>query len=415
MGSAASGEAGQGAEAAAEAAPGDGPAGAGEGVDGVSGDGVNGAARRGTKRSASGVERAAAGHTDDAEGERGGAAEAERAPAGDAGEVAGTAAGASAGGDGDDNEEERLRDEDADAPGDGNEEERLQDKDADARGGGPGDDAPDFEAMGVRALKAFLAARTVPLPAGALERADLARLCAAAQAAADPPDDDHACGICYALLARPHTAACCGKALCRACAFKALRRSPACPFCRAERASPASPDELAVDAATEEKLREVYGEAYAIREAQAAKDEEAIAEEIARQCTLPLFCLGDIDFEEGVAMVLHLFEPRYRWMAGRAIGEANVRGRAAMAAVSEADRTGGDGTGLFGLLTRGGFAEGALGRVVEIQRHRFNDDDTVDVLIVGRGEFVVRDIKAQAVAGAPRAPPLLVGVVEFVR
>lgn len=102
--------------------------------------------------------------------------------------------------------------------------------------------------------------------------------------------------------------------MCRTCAFKALRRNEACPYCRAPTARPQQLADLAVDQELEQVLETAEPKAYELRRNQADEEERTIAEALAAATrAVPLFYMGDIaGFEMDTATALHLFEPRYR-------------------------------------------------------------------------------------------------------
>ena len=78
-------------------------------------------------------------------------------------------------------------------------------------------------------------------------------------------------------------------------------------------------------------------------------------------------------------------------------------------ALQKAEEAGGEPR--FGLILRGGFADGATGRFALIHRHRFQPDGTLDILIVGGEGFTVDAVWTEHIPEFEGAPPLFVADV----
>lgn len=111
------------------------------------------------------------------------------------------------------------------------------------------------------------------------------------------------------------------------CAYKALHgRTAACPLCRSPQPSPQQPEDLRLAQSRADAIAARYPAEVLRERAEAAQAEREVFErELARRCEFQFFVMYAPSFGVRNASALHLFEPRYRWLAARAIAENDGR------------------------------------------------------------------------------------------
>ena len=129
---------------------------------------------------------------------------------------------------------------------------------------------------------------------------------------------------CVALTLR-----CCCLARSRLCAFKALHSQASgatCPLCRSPHAAPQKPSDLPLAQSQADSIAARYPAQLLKERADAASAEWAAFEEALKsRRELLFFIMRSPSFGVGSASALHLFEPRYCWLAARALEENEGR------------------------------------------------------------------------------------------
>ena len=128
----------------------------------------------------------------------------------------------------------------------------------------------------------------------------------------------------------------------RMCAFKALHnRAAGCPLCRSPHPRPQQPEDLVLAQSRADAIACQYPPELLKERAEAAQAErEAFERELASQRELLFFVMRAPSFGVRSASAMHLFEPRYRWLAARVVEENDGR---------------------FGFVTSGNPAAGGVG------------------------------------------------------
>lgn len=111
------------------------------------------------------------------------------------------------------------------------------------------------------------------------------------------------------------------------CAYKALHgRTAACPLCRSPQPSPQQPEDLPLAQNRADAIAARYPAEVLRERAEAAQAEREVFErELARRREFHFFVMHAPGFGVRSASALHLFEPRYRLLAARAIAENDGR------------------------------------------------------------------------------------------